>query len=222
MLYIVGTPIGNLEDISLRALSTLKKCNYILCEDTRRTSKLLNHYQITNRLISYHLHNEKRKAKSIIDDLKNGMEVAIVSDAGMPTIADPGCELISLCHDENIKVTSIPGPSAIITALALSGLDGSRFQFVGFIPKKPSKIKKLIDEAIAFEGTTILFETPHRIIKTLKYFPENQIIIIARELTKIHEEIIKGSMEDIKSHMENNKSSVKGEFVILLNTSINK
>lgn len=214
MLYIIGTPIGNLGDITLRAIDTLKSCDLILCEDTRQTKKLLTHFQIDKPLRSYHQFNEKKQEERIVEELQKGLHIALVSDAGMPLIADPGYTLVQRCRDEQLPITCIPGPSAVITALALSGLNTDHFQFLGFLPKKPGEIKELIAKALSFQGTTIFFETPHRLLKTLGYFPKEAKLVIARELTKIHEEVVHGSPDELKAHFQEN--ILKGEIVLLL------
>ncbi len=217
MLYIVATPIGNLSDITLRALSTLKTVDYILSEDTRRTIKLLSHYEIEKKLFSFHGFNEKKKEDLIINDLRNGKHIALVSDAGMPTISDPGNMLVKRCNLENLKVTCIPGASSVVTALALSGMNSSCFQFLGFFPKKPGEIGRALEKVINFSGTSIFFETPHRLLKTLNYLPDNINISIAKELTKIHESVSFGNKEKLKAQFE--KGGVKGEFVLLLSNN---
>ena len=214
MLSIVATPIGNLEDITLRALSTLKNADYILCEDTRRTKKLLTHYEIHAKVFSFHGFNEKRKEEMVIEDLRQGKKIALVSDAGMPTISDPGSMLIQRCRNENLPVTCIPGASSVITALALSGMDTSSFQFLGFFPKKNGEILKAIDKASHFSGSSIFFESPHRLLKTLKKLPETLHVAIAKELTKIHETVFFGKPSELLLLLENR--SIKGEYVLLL------
>ena|SRR3990167_4115486 len=213
MLYIVATPIGNLEDITLRALSVLKSVDSVLCEDTRRTKKLLFHYEISVPTYSFHSFNERGKENTIITLLQNGKKIALVSDAGTPTISDPGSKLIARCHQENIPVTCIPGPSAIITALAFSGAE-SPFQFLGFFPKKPGEIKRILERVNHFPGTSVFFESPHRLLKTLKYIPDTLHVIIAKELTKIHETLFQGSSKELYGKLE--KTSIKGEYVLLL------
>lgn len=214
MLFIVGTPIGNLQDITLRALTTLKESDYILCEDTRRTKALCRHFEIVTPLLSFHKFNEKSREEKLILDLQAGKKISLVSDAGMPTIADPGFMLIRRCQEESLPITCIPGPSAVITALCLSGLDGSTFQFLGFMPKKPGAIQRCIERAQNFPGTTVFFDTPHRLLKTLKYFPEEARLVVIREMTKIFEEVVKGSPSELIEHFS--KKSVKGEFVLLV------
>jgi len=216
MLYIVATPIGNLEDITLRALSTLKIVDYILCEDTRRTKKLLSHYDIHTKMFSFHGFNEKQKEEMIIDHLRNGKKVALVSDAGMPTLSDPGSMLIARCQKEGLSVTCIPGASAIVTALALSGMPTTSFQFLGFFPKKNGEILQAIEKATLFSGTTIYFETPHRLLKTLKKLPPTMNISIAKELTKIHETLFQGKAADLYEKLKD--LSIKGEYVLLLSS----
>jgi 16S rRNA (cytidine1402-2'-O)-methyltransferase len=214
MLYIVATPIGNLEDISLRALSTLKIVDYILCEDTRRTKKLLNHYDIHVKVFSFHGFNEKQKEEMVIEHLRDGKKIALVSDAGMPTISDPGEMLVKRCQSEKLLITCIPGPSAIITALALSGMTTSSFQFLGFFPKKNGEILKAIEKASAFSGSSIFFESPHRLLKTLKKLPDTFNVSIAKELTKIHETLFQGTASDLYDLLKDR--SIKGEYVLIL------
>ncbi len=214
MLYVVATPIGNLEDISLRALSILKNVDYILCEDTRRTKKLLFHYEIQAKTFSFHSFNEKQKEEMIVSHLREGKKVAIVSDAGMPTISDPGGMLVQRCQKELLPVTCIPGPSAILTALALSGLNPPSFQFLGFFPKKNSEITKTIETVLSFPGTSIFFESPHRLLKTLKRLPETLQVTLAKELTKIHETLPQRSPPPPYTQLK--ETSIRGEYVLLL------
>ncbi len=216
MLYIIATPIGNLEDITLRALSTLKIVDYILCEDTRRTKKLLSHYDIHTKMFSFHGFNEKQKEEMILEHLRNGKKVGLVSDAGMPTLSDPGSMLIARCQKEGLGVTCIPGASAIVTALALSGMPTTSFQFLGFFPKKNGEILKAIEKASTFSGTSIYFETPHRLLKTLQKLPETMNVSIAKELTKIHETLFQGKAKDLYEKLKN--MTIKGEYVLLLSS----
>jgi 16S rRNA (cytidine1402-2'-O)-methyltransferase len=218
LLYIVATPIGNLEDISFRGISTLKLVDYILCEDTRRTAKLLFHYQIPTKIYSFHGFNEKNKEEMIIGHLREGKKVALVSDAGMPTISDPGSMLVQRCNKEGIAVTCIPGPSAIITALALSGMPTTSFQFLGFFPKKNGEILKVLDTVLAFSGTSIFFESPHRLLKTLKKLPDEIHVAIAKELTKIHEAVVQDKPSVLYELLK--KQSIKGEYVLLMQASL--
>ena len=213
MLYIVATPIGNLEDITLRALHTFKNVDYILCEDTRRTKKLLFHYEISVPTYSFHSFNERDKETRIIEDLRAGKKIALVSDAGMPTISDPGEMLVRRCHKESLPVTCIPGPSAVLTALALSGLTTTSFQFLGFFPKKASEVTKSIETVQGFSGSSIFFEAPHRLLKTLKRLPENLHVTVAKELTKIHETLFQGSGPALYEQLQ--KESIRGEYVLI-------
>lgn len=221
-LYLVSTPIGNLEDLSIRAINTLKNVDLILAEDTRRSSILLKHYSVNKLLSSFHEHNEEKKQNEIIEKLKQGQNIALISDAGTPTLSDPGYKLIRECVKENIKVISIPGASAVITALASSGLPTDSFSFFGYAPKKGGK-KRLFYEKMhksldGITSTVILFESPYRLEKTLQelasIFPEKNLVI-ARELTKAHEEIIRGKVAFVAKILKGKK--LKGEITILIN-----
>ena len=214
-LYVVATPIGNLEDITLRAINILKEVDLIAAEDTRHTLKLLNHLNISKTLISYHRHNENIKTDILIKELKQGKNIALVSDAGTPGICDPGEEVIKKCIEEDIKVISIPGPCALINALICSGLDTKEFVFIGFLPLNKKNRKEKLKEIENITKTIILYEAPHKLEKTLKDLKEiigNRKIVLARELTKIHEEYIR---EDINSLMEQAKA-IKGEIVLII------
>ena len=214
-LYVVATPIGNLEDITLRAINILKEVDLIAVEDTRHTLKLLNHLNISKTLISYHRHNENIKTDILIKELKQGKNIALVSDAGTPGICDPGEEVIKKCIEEDIKVISIPGPCALINALICSGLDTKEFVFIGFLPLNKKNRKEKLKEIENITKTIILYEAPHKLEKTLKDLKEiigNRKIVLARELTKIHEEYIR---EDINSLMEKAKA-IKGEIVLII------
>lgn len=214
MLYLVATPIGNLEDITLRALRVLREVDYILAEDTRHTLKLLNHYEIKKKLISFHKFNEKSRHEEILADLKGGKKIALVSDAGTPLIADPGREIVHIAKMHQIEVTSLPGASAPIVAYSASGLTSDQFQFLGFFPEKASLRKKAIENAESYPGVTIFFESPYRLLKTIDEFHADTLLTVAKELTKIHEEIITGTKEMLLSHFKDKQ--VKGEFVILI------
>ena len=214
-LYVVATPIGNLEDITLRAINILKEVDLIAAEDTRHTLKLLNHLNISKTLISYHRHNENIKTDILIKELKQGKSIALVSDAGTPGICDPGEEVIKKCIEEDIKVISIPGPCALINALICSGLDTKEFVFIGFLPLNKKNRKEKLKEIENITKTIILYEAPHKLEKTLKDLKKiigNRKIVLARELTKIHEEYIR---EDINSLMEKAKD-IKGEIVLII------
>lgn len=217
MLYVVSTPIGNLEDITLRAIDTLKRCHYILCEDTRHSLKLLNHYEIKNKLISFHQFNEESRIERILDDLRSGQDVALISDAGTPLISDPGFPLIRKARREGLKVTAIPGPSALIAALTLSGFETLPFQFVGFLPKKKGELVERLEELLDYGGTTICYETDTRILDTVEAIYEldpERTIGIARELTKQYEEVITGSCKDVLSAIK--ATPPRGEIVLLI------
>lgn len=214
-LYIVATPIGNLEDITIRAINTLKKVDLIAAEDTRHTLKLLNYLEISKPLISYHRHNENIKTELLIENLKKGKNIALVSDAGTPGICDPGEEAIKQCIEENINVVSIPGPCAMINALICSGLDTKEFVFLGFLPLNKKNRKEKLEEIFNETRTSILYEAPHKITNTLKDLKEviqNRKIVLARELTKIHEEYIR---EDIDKLIGISKD-LKGEMVLII------
>ncbi len=214
-LYIVATPIGNLEDITLRAIRVLKEVDIISAEDTRHTLKLLNHLEISKPLISYHRHNEETKTDELIDKLKNGKNIALVSDAGMPVISDPGGEIVKSAIENNIRVIPVPGACAAITALVASGIDASEFTFIGFLPQNKKNRKEKLEQIQKEERTIILYEAPHKLLKTLedlKEILEQRKVVIARELTKIHEEYIAGTVEELQNKITN----PKGEYVIII------
>lgn len=214
-LYIVATPIGNLEDITYRAIKVLNEVDIIAAEDTRQTLKLLNHYEITKHLISYHRHNEEIKSKFLIEKLKNGENIAIVSDAGTPGISDPGEEIIKCAIEENIEIIPIPGACAMINALICSGISTKEFTFLGFLPLNKKLRKEKLEEIKNINKTIILYEAPHKIINTLEELKKiigDRNIVLAREITKIHEEFIRGNIEEIIKKAEN----IKGEFVIII------
>ncbi len=214
-LYLVATPIGNLEDITLRAIKTLENVDLIAAEDTRHTLKLLNHLNISKPLFSYHRHNEETKSQYIIDKLLEGKNIALVSDAGTPVISDPGEEVVKLALENNITVIPIPGPCAFITALIASGIDAKEFYFLGFLPlNKKNRLEKL-EEIKNATRTTIIYEAPHKLISTLKDFSnilENRKIVVAKELTKIHENFICGTTEELLKNI----TSPKGEYVLII------
>jgi len=216
MFFIVPTPIGNLGDWTYRAVETVKMCDIVLAEDTRTTQVLLNHYEIKKRLKSFHKFNERKQEDGLIRELKEGKRVALLSDAGTPLIQDPGAHLVKRCHQEQIPVTALPGPSAPITALSLAG--GSQpFQFLGFLPKKEGARKALLIEALLYKGTTLFFETPHQLQKSLselaKLSPHARVAV-ARELTKKFEELIFGPATDVAAHYQAHPP--KGEMVLLI------
>ena len=214
-LYIVATPIGNLEDITLRAINVLKNVDLIAAEDTRHTLKLLNHFEISKPLISNHRHNEDEKTNILIEKLKEGLDIALVSDAGTPGICDPGEAIIKKCIEEKIEVIPIPGACAMINALIASGIDTKEFIFLGFLPLNKKTRKEKLEQIKASKKTIILYEAPHKLLSTLKDLKEileNRQVVLARELTKIHEEFIRGNIEEIIKVSEN----LKGEMVLII------
>lgn len=217
ILYVVPTPIGNLEDITLRAIRVLKEVDLIIAEDTRQSLKLLNHFEIKKTIQSYHMHNEHKVLQRYVDEILGGKNIALVSDAGTPAISDPGFLLVRECLKNNIKVDCLPGATAFVPALVKSGLPADSFCFEGFLPEKKGRqtmLKKLCEE----ERTIILYESPHRLLKTLKqfieYFGAERLISVSRELTKTFEETVNGTIQEVLTHFENN--IVKGEFVIVI------
>ena len=215
-LFIVATPIGNLGDISHRALETLKSVDLIACEDTRNSLKLLSHYGISKPLISYYDAVEERKSEELLDTLSSGRSVALISDSVMPLISDPGFRIVRKAREAGIEVDVIPGPSAFVNALIMSGLPVDRFVFLGFLPQKVSKKIRILDEVRDFEGTVILYESPWQLKKTLTFLAEKvkiERISVARELTKLHQEVISGTMDEVMAKL--GEKELKGEFVIL-------
>lgn len=216
-LYLVATPIGNLGDITLRALEVLAAADIILCEDTRHSKKLLQHYNIDNQLMSYHDHSDDHKRQQIIEKIQSGNAVALISDAGMPVFADPGFKLVSVCQEKHLLVTICPGASAASSALTLSTLSPSPHYFHGFLPPKQSARRKILNELKALKASLIFYESPHRILETLKDIDvtlTNRKIVTARELTKRFEEIKIDSAENLIQHFSENPP--KGEFVLLI------
>ena len=216
ILYIVATPIGNLEDITLRAIRILKEVSLVVAEDTRQTKKLLQHFDIANPTLSYFEHNRFKRIPKIIQHLMGGNDVALVSDAGTPGISDPAYRLIREAIEGNIKIEAIPGPSAFITALAASGLPTDRFIFEGFLPHKKGRKGKL-NRLADFDGTVIFYESPKRILRTLSdvlHYLGDRPAVIGRELTKIHEELIRGKVSELLSYFKQN--TPRGEFVIMI------
>lgn len=216
-LYIVGTPIGNLDDITVRAINTLKSVDVILAEDTRQTLKLLNHFDISKHMISYHRHNEDEKISKVVEFLDNDKNLALVSDAGMPVISDPGQNLIKYLVEHKYNIEVIPGVTALVTALVKSGLDSTRFTFEGFLSVNKKQRKERLKSLSNETRTMIFYEAPHKIIYTLKDMLEyfgNRKICIARELTKLHEEFRYTSIEESIEEIE--KNGIKGEIVLLI------
>ncbi|AWI07553.1 16S rRNA (cytidine(1402)-2'-O)-methyltransferase [Clostridium drakei] len=216
-LYLVPTPIGNLKDITLRALEVLKQVDLIAAEDTRQSLKLLNHFNIKKPLISYHKHNEQGKSENLIDKLKEGKNIALVSDAGTPGISDPGAVIVSKCIEENIDFEVLTGATAVTTALVYSGMDTTKFIFRGFMPRENKERKIMIEELKNRKETLIFYEAPHRIKNTLEFLKNNlgnRKISICRELTKLHEEILRLNLSEAIDYYED--KTVKGELVLVV------
>jgi len=213
MLYLVATPIGNLSDFSERAIATLQSVDLILCEDTRHSQILLNHYNIKKPLQSFHKFSEAKNEQEIIDKLHAGAKIALISDAGTPALADPGERLVRRVIDEKLPLTAIPGAAALIMALILSGFSTTRFQFVGFLPKATNERQTALLDILSYSGTTVCYESPHQIQKTLEILHElapTRPLVIARELTKMYEELLRGNAETLLSH------EYRGEIVLLI------
>ena len=218
-IYLVATPIGNLSDISIRAIETLKNADIIACEDTRNTIRLLNHFEIKGHLTSYHEYNKIDKAYELCEKVKEGKNIAFVSDAGMPAISDPGYELVDIAYKEGLEVTVVPGASAVVSALAISGISSRRFAFEGFLPADKNEKKEILTELSQESRTLILYEAPHRLLKTLKELFEymgNRNIAIVREITKLHEEVLRGKLADIMADYESEKIAIRGEYVLVI------
>ena len=217
-LFVVPTPIGNLEDITLRAIRILQEVDTIVCEDTRQTIKLLSHLKISKPLVSFYTQNQLKRIPQIISMLESGKSIAIVSDCGTPAISDPGYYLIKEAIDKNITVVPLPGACALITALVGSGLTTDSFVFLGFLKKKTGKMKKELEQAKSFQKTIVFYESPHRILKTLEtcknVFGEQAKISLARELTKKFEEFIRGTIKEVVEEMSNRE--ILGEFIVLI------
>jgi 16S rRNA (cytidine1402-2'-O)-methyltransferase len=218
-LYLVATPIGNLEDITLRALRVMKESDLIACEDTRQTQKLLNHYAITTRTTSYHEHNEMTRAAELVVDLEQGARIALVTDAGMPGISDPGFRLISLAIRHHVPVVPIPGASAFLAALVASGLPTDSFRFSGFLPAKAGQRRQILEDICESPRTQVFYEAPHRVKESLEDIVEilgrQRHVVIAREVTKIHEEFLRGHAGDVLETLKA-RSDIKGEITLLI------
>ena len=222
-LYLVATPIGNLADITHRALQVLKDVDLIACEDTRHTNKLLNHYGIGTKTISYHEHNEQQRATQLIDKLKEGSDIAVVSDAGTPSISDPGFRLVRAAIENDVNVVPVPGPSALISALVAAGLPTDEFFFAGFLPSRPNARRTRLTELQSVPGTLIFYEAPHRLVATLKDALEvlgEREAVVARELTKLHEEIRRGRLSQLTAYYADKKSDIRGEIVVLIDRNV--
>src|SRR5712671_2775243 len=218
-LYLVGTPIGNLEDITLRAVRVLKEVDVIACEDTRQTQKLLNHYGIATRTISYHEHNELTRSAELVKEMQEGASIALVTDAGMPGISDPGFRLISLAVRHHLPVVPIPGASAFLAALVASGLPTDSFRFSGFLPAKRGERRAALEAIRTSPRTQVFYETPHRIVEALSDVVEvlgkDRHVVIAREVTKLHEEFLRGRAGDVLETLKA-RDGVKGEITLLV------
>lgn len=220
-LYLVATPIGNLADITLRALDILKNVALIACEDTRHTRKLLQHYGIATKTVSYHEHNEQQRANELIEILKRGDDVAVVSDAGTPAISDPGFRLVRAAIENDINVVPVPGPSALISALTAAGLPTDEFFFGGFLPARANARRTRLAELRAVPGTLVFYEAPHRLSETLKDAYETlgeREAVVARELTKLHEEIRRGRLSELAEHYATEEP--RGEIVLLIDRHV--
>lgn len=221
MLYLCATPIGNLEDITLRVLRTLEEADIIFCEDTRNSLKLLRHFEISKPLSSYHDHSPESRALHIADLVRDGKQVALISDAGMPVISDPGFDLINTFREQGLPYTVLPGPSASLTALVLSGLPSGRFVFEGFLPRKKKDIDDRLAVCDAETGSTIFYESPHRIDTTLEIFAKrwpDRSLAAVREISKRFEEVIRGTTQEVCDHFKEN--APRGEFVLILGPAV--
>jgi 16S rRNA (cytidine1402-2'-O)-methyltransferase len=218
-LYLVATPIGNMEDITLRALRVLNEVDLIACEDTRQTQKLLGHYGIQTRTVSYHEHNEMTKAAELIVDLESGAKIALVTDAGMPGISDPGFRLIALAIRHHVPVVPIPGASAFLAALVASGLPTDSFRFSGFLPAKSGQRRKLLESVRESPRTQVFYEAPHRLLETLadviEVLGSDRHVVVAREVTKLHEEFLRGRAQEVLDQLKS-RGEVKGEITLLI------
>ena len=217
-LYLTATPIGHLGDVTLRALATMAAVDVLLCEDTRTTARLLERYGIRTKLMAYHEHNAAKVRPAILRSLGEGQAMALVSDAGMPLVSDPGYRLVADCLAHAIPVTAVPGASAVLTALALSGLPTDRFTFLGFLPGKSGERKKLLNEFMAVKTTLIAFESPHRIVDALVDVAsvlDNRRVAVTRELTKLHEEVLRGTATEVHGILSA-RPSVKGEITLVI------
>ena len=217
-LWIVATPIGNLEDITLRAIRILREADRIACEDTRQTRKLLDHFGIATPSISYHEHNESARAAELVAELEAGHNIALVSDAGTPLINDPGYRLVAMAREHGVTVSPVPGPSAILAALSASGLPTDAFEFLGFLPLKSGRRRRILEERAASEATLVFYETPHRIVESLEDIAAvlgRRPVVLARELTKLHEEFLRGTAAELHEELSG-RPSIRGEFTLMI------
>ena len=216
MLYIVSTPIGNLEDITYRAVRLLSSCDYILCEDTRHSATLLKHYSISKPLFSYHKFNEHQKLDQIIIDLQSGKNICLISDAGTPLVSDPGLQLVRACIKNELPFEGIPGPCAAISALLGSGFDSDKFQFIGFLPRKESELQSIFSDIASYDGISICYESPNRVLKSLELFINLSLsneVAVARELTKKFECFYRGSAKQVRLKLL--EQPIKGEITLI-------
>jgi 16S rRNA (cytidine1402-2'-O)-methyltransferase len=217
-LYVCGTPIGNLQDITIRALDVFRNVDLIAAEDTRRTRKLLAHYEIPTKIISYHEHNEFARAPQLIEMIREGKSVALVTDAGMPGISDPGAYLVDSALSNGLEVVSIPGPSAVIAALSVSGFSADQFTFVGFLPRKGKRRDEVLEHIADDTRVSVIYESPYRLSKTLSDLVSTvggtRKAVVTRELTKLHEEVVKGTLEELSE--EFSQRAVKGEITMVV------
>src|SRR5262249_3548759 len=218
LLYLVATPIGNLEDITFRAVRVLKECDVIACEDTRQTRKLLDHYGIQKQTLSYHEHNEAGRTAELIERLRAGAVVDRGSDAGMPLVSGPGYRLVCAAIEAGVRVEPVPGPSAVLTALAASGLPTDAFYFGGFLPAKSGQRLRALEALVEHKATLVFYEAPHRILETLAAVEQTmgpRPVVVARELTKIHEEFLRGTAAEVRAQLAS-RDAVKGEITLLI------
>lgn len=222
-LYLVGTPIGNLADITYRAVKILKEVDLIACEDTRVSKKLCAHYEISTPLKSYHEHNKAQQTEYLIEQLREGISIALVSDAGLPLISDPGYELVVAAREHQIKVETVPGPNAGLTALMASGLPSFTYTFLGFLPRKEKQKQEILEKRMYEDSTLIIYESPHRVkdtLKTIQKVDKNRKVSLGRELTKKFEQITTSNVDDLLNQLQEGLIPTKGEFVVLIEGAV--
>ena len=222
-LYVVSTPIGNLEDITHRAVRVLSEVDVIACEDTRHTRKLLNHYGVKTKTVSYHEHNERERAAQLLESLESGSDIAIVSDAGTPGISDPGFRIVRLALENGVPVVPVPGPTALISALVASGLPSDEFFFGGFLPARSSQRRTRLLELASIPATLVFYEAPHRIAESLRDAREilgEREAVVARELTKLHEEILRGRLSELEHRFSTGEGGARGEMVLMIDRNV--
>ena len=223
ILYVVSTPIGNLEDITHRAVRVLSEVDVIACEDTRHTRKLLNHYGVNTKTVSYHEHNERERAAELLESLESGLDLAIVSDAGTPGISDPGFRIVQLALENGVPVVPVPGPTALIAALVASGLPSDEFFFGGFLPARKSQRRTRLMELASIPATLVFYEAPHRIAESLRDAREilgEREAVSARELTKLHEEILRGRLSELAQRFSTGEEGARGEMVLMIDRKV--